>query len=102
MNSYMLPQGARCTATPRETTATRCASMPTVLSVTAPRTQGPAAQIERNAPSRGDGTPCAVPPAAAPSADPPPVTACPAGTSAALAEPAAVGAAVARRGRPKA
>src|SRR5215469_11310976 len=46
-NSYMLPQGARCTASPLVTTAVRCAATATTLSVMATRIQGPAALIAR-------------------------------------------------------
>src|SRR5215472_13790436 len=48
-NSYMLPHGARCTAKPRVTTATRWARMPTTLNVSAIRTQGPACQAAASA-----------------------------------------------------
>src|SRR5580693_3085382 len=54
-NSYMLPQGARCTASPLVTTATTCASTPTVLSAMAACTQGPAWPIARSGGSATSG-----------------------------------------------
>src|SRR5579875_410162 len=41
-NSYMLPHGTRCTASPRVTTFSTCAARPTAASVTAARTHRPA------------------------------------------------------------
>src|SRR5689334_7859679 len=113
MNSYMLPHGARWTASPRVTTATRCATMPSALNVTAARTQGPASQMAFMAPARGAGA-FPVPPGetagAADSADPavepapaPPLAApAPTVASCAVAGTAAAFAAAVRRGRPKA
>src|SRR5271163_3575583 len=46
-NSYMLPQGARCTASPLVTTATVCATTPTALSAMAAWTHRPASRIAR-------------------------------------------------------
>src|SRR5580693_4281775 len=47
-NSYMLPQGARCTANPLVTTATVCATTPTALSASAVCTHPPAWRIARS------------------------------------------------------
>src|SRR5215469_16984669 len=47
-NSYMLPQGARCTASPLVTTATVCATTPTAASAMAAWTHGPAWRIARS------------------------------------------------------
>src|SRR5580700_1914325 len=47
-NSYMLPHGARCTASPLVTTATVCATTPAALSAMAARTHGPAWRIARS------------------------------------------------------
>src|SRR6185437_6644389 len=119
-NSYMLPHGARCTANPRVTTATRCARMPTALSVTAARTQGPACQMARHAgacrdgsegstgTSPADGVATSEADEADDGADPAPAT--PTAASSAVRSPAATvpaaprtaAAAAARRGRPKA
>src|SRR5580693_4862644 len=54
-NSYMLPQGARCTASPLVTTATTCASTPTALSAKATCTQRPAWPIARSGGSATSG-----------------------------------------------
>src|SRR5271170_6635275 len=73
-NSYMLPQGARCTASPLVTTATVCATTPTALSARAACTQRPAwpiacsggsstAGIESGA---ADGPPATGPPGSVP------------------------------------
>src|SRR5262252_2780460 len=47
-NSYMLPQGARCTARPLVTTATACATTPTAASAMAASTHGPAWRMARS------------------------------------------------------
>src|SRR5690242_19715067 len=79
----MLPHGARCTANPRVTTATRCATTPIALSVTAARTHGPASQIARNADCRREGSPAAGPaPAGGTTPSAPPTTAAPTTTAA--------------------
>src|SRR5487761_69875 len=87
MNSYMLPQGARCTASPRVTTATTWASAPSALNPTAARTHGPAAQMAWKAPlletgragTSGAAGPAAAaterPPAEPPTAEPAPTVA---------------------------
>src|SRR6266568_2995703 len=115
-NSYMLPQGARWTASPRVMTAVVCAAAPIPASATAATTQRPASRIARSAgtsssgidpaPSAGSPPPVAgVGVAGTPGpagADPPGV-----GPPAALAAPTGVraccprAASAARRGRPK-
>src|SRR6185437_8590300 len=122
MNSYMLPHGARSTASPRVTTATRCATMPSALNAAATLTQGPASQMAFMAPARGAGTfpvplpagtagaadsagPAAEPAPALPLAAPALLLAAPAPTVASCAvagTAAAFAAAAVRRGRPKA
>src|SRR5690242_9783932 len=68
-NSYMLPQGARCTASPRVITAVVCAATPSELSSTAATTQPPASLIARNAGTASSGmAPSAGPPAVGPPA----------------------------------
>src|SRR6516164_7618997 len=47
-NSYMLPQGARCTASPLVTTAIVCATTPTAASAMAAWTHRPAWPIARS------------------------------------------------------
>src|SRR5580704_8593599 len=47
-NSYMLPQGARCTASPLVTTATVCATTPAALSAMAVCTHRPAWRMARS------------------------------------------------------
>src|SRR5271170_2869887 len=47
-NSYMLPHGARCTASPLVTTAAVCATTPTALSARAVCTHRPAWPIARS------------------------------------------------------
>src|SRR5215470_6837332 len=47
-NSYMLPQGARCTASPLVTTATVWATTPTAASAMAAWTHGPAWRMARS------------------------------------------------------
>src|SRR6185437_16068762 len=54
-NSYMLPQGARCTASPRVITAVVWAATPSELSSTAATTQRPASLIARNAGTASSG-----------------------------------------------
>src|ERR1700751_3557234 len=87
MNSYMLPHGARCTASPRVTIAITCASMPSALSDTATRIHGPASHMDLKAPGRfvgsagiaggtGSPGPSTEPPTdPAPAADPAPTVA---------------------------
>src|SRR5436189_5074718 len=47
-NSYMLPQGARWTASPRVMTAVVCAAAPIMANATAATTQRPASRIARS------------------------------------------------------
>src|SRR5579859_2051006 len=61
-NSYMLPQGARCTASPRVITAVVCAATPIEPSSTAAITQRPAARMARNAGTFSSGMEPATPP----------------------------------------
>src|ERR1700722_9514464 len=113
MNSYMSPQGARCTASPRVTTATRWASAPAALHATAARTHGPASHADLKAPAGRAGAgppPCGAavagltPGSPGPdgsAAEPEPAAAAP--TAASWATSAGLGAlAATRRGRPKA
>src|SRR5580692_7438986 len=54
-NSYMLPHGARCTASPLVPTATVCATTPAALSAMAAWTHGPAWRIARSGGPGGTG-----------------------------------------------
>src|SRR5260221_10684499 len=78
-NSYMSPQGSRCTASPLVSTPALCATRPTQVSTTAVVTQNPTGPR----PSRCPGTTAA--PAAPPG--PPPTTGPPDSTLPATAPP---------------
>src|SRR5215470_12061742 len=54
-NSYMLPQGARWTASPRVMTAVVCAAAPIMANVTAATTQRPASRIARTGDTASSG-----------------------------------------------
>src|SRR6185437_9755029 len=119
MNSYMLPHGARSTASPLVSTATRGASAPSALRATAHRTHGPASHMALKAPTGRCGrgasagtSPVAVTPSdtLAPSAgstvpvlsDVPAPSAAPTVTSAFAPTTAVFASAAARLGRPNA
>src|SRR5580658_1268610 len=96
-NSYMLPQGDRCTANPRVTTAVVCAVTATAASAMAACTQRPACLIARKGgraragiesrPLAVSGTPAPVPLAAPPALLAPPTLAPPTLAPPALALP---------------